>query len=263
MSGWKPPPGLDVPPPRRVAISTVWVGFMVLIFGIFLVPLATILPTELASTSKMSDLRNHGIETVAQVDKEDEYTRKGGTNYVVTYHYRTIAPPGMPDSFSGRAQMSTKEYIDISIGGKIPIIYDSRNPSQSTTETQLNEGGQLTLGLILAMFIVGPVVMTVYSFYKYSREKKLLQWGNAVPAKLIGEEEYSIRGAKFSTATYEFKDGNDTLITGIRTGVPTSDSRRAAMVELRARICLNPTAIYDPQNSARNMLYPPSIAKLL
>jgi hypothetical protein len=268
MSVWTPPPGLDVPAPRRVGMSTTSKGLILLMFALFSLPLALIAPTEISRAHKIAALKDHGVEVAAHIDRQDEQTTRHGTNYIAAYHYSVDQPSGIPgSSFSGEGRTSWLEYVKISVGGKIPVVYDAHNPGQSTTKTQLNEDGGApyeVLIIFLPLFVGIPIAMTGFVYFKSLRERRLLQWGNVVPAKIVGEEEYSAgRGMRLSRLTYEFKDSSGALVTGTQGGVPTNGSDRSAAIELRARFCINSTAIYDPQNSARNMLYPPSASTLL
>lgn len=268
MSRWKPPPGLEVSVPRKVRMSATSTNSILIVVALSSLLAVIFFPTEISRARKLNALKDHGIKVAAQVDREDERTSKYGTNYIAAYHYRVERPYSIPGStFSGEGRMSVREYVDISVGGTIPVIYDVRDPSQSTIETQLTEDGAAPyefFEIFLPLLVGIPIALTCFVYFTSLRERRLLRYGNVVSAKIVGEEEYSAgRGVKLSRLTYEFKDSSGTLVTGMQKGVPLNGSDRPAVIELRARFCVNPTVIYDPRNSARNMLYPPSASTLI
>jgi hypothetical protein len=246
-------------------MRTFWKAFIAFIFALFSLPLALILPSDIALKNKIAALKDHGIEVAAQVDSEDVQTTRYGTTYLATYHYRGSQPSNASGApFSGKGRMSPDEYVKTNIGGKIPIIYDARDPTQSTTKTQLTQGSMpLNPMFFLALFVGIPAAMAGFIYCMYFPEKRLLQRGSVVAARIVSAEDYVQSGGKFSKVTYEFKDSGGTIITGIRKAVPTESDTRARFIKYRARFYDNPTAIFDPQKSTRNMLYPPSIATLL
>ena len=117
--------------------------------------------------------------------------------------------------------------------------------------------GVVVLFVLFAVRIVGNLVRT------YRREKKLLAVGGFSPAQIVGEREVRGRNKTYSNATYSFADASGTMVTGIRKYVPIEGDGDPRWAAVRRRILENPTALYDPENSARNILWPPSYVELM
>ena len=116
------------------------------------------------------------------------------------------------------------------------------------------------IGMLWCLFVIFMPAMMLRS---YARDKYLLRWGTVVPAKIIGEREYrGPHNAKFSAVTYSFTDRDGNTVEGTRKAVARQADIRPGFAEIRARIFANPTVLYDPRNSRRNTLYPPSAAEM-
>ncbi len=111
------------------------------------------------------------------------------------------------------------------------------------------------------------VVMAIYLwlgfrryFSTYYKEKKLLKFGYATAANIISEIEYDdINSRKFMQATsiaYSFADIEGNLIAGKRDRLPRRRTTNEESLNLLAKITNNPTVLYDPKDSSKNMLYP-------
>ena len=111
------------------------------------------------------------------------------------------------------------------------------------------------------------IVMTVYFWMAVSRywstyykEKKLIQFGYATAANIISEIEHAdINSRKFLQATsiaYSFADIEGNLIVGKRDRLPRRSTTNEESLNLLAKITNNPTVLYDPKGSSKNILYP-------
>jgi hypothetical protein len=83
----------------------------------------------------------------------------------------------------------------------------------------------------------------------------VLQWGKAAPAKIIGEHEIDTRSGRVAKVRYSFEDENGITRENTRS-LPVSDDPRPGFKEERERYLNNPTAVFDPRNSKRNVLFP-------
>jgi hypothetical protein len=109
---------------------------------------------------------------------------------------------------------------------------------------------------IVCAIIGGPTLaIGVLFVFRYRREKHVLQWGKAAPAKIIGEDEIETRSGRVAKVRYSFEDDNGVTRENTRS-LPVSDDPRPGFTEERARYLNNPTAVFDPRNSKRNVLYP-------
>ena len=103
----------------------------------------------------------------------------------------------------------------------------------------------------------------IYIFYrKYKYEKYILQYGEIAFASIAREYEYDSRTGMLSEVTYSFMDRSGNVVAGSRKGVPAPYSQRDELNEIRAQILSNPTALYDPKDSSKNILYPPRFVSL-
>jgi hypothetical protein len=92
----------------------------------------------------------------------------------------------------------------------------------------------------------------------YLKEKRLVEWGTAAAAEILGEREVRTRNSRVLTLTYQFHDQNGKLIQGERKYAPVKDTTNSYLTETRSGIFENPTVLYDPHDSNSNILYPPS-----
>ena len=88
-----------------------------------------------------------------------------------------------------------------------------------------------------------------------SRNGNLFQWGAAAPALIIKQEQVGGRRPSM-TATYQFTDAQGGLVTSTQKGLPSEKKLDwPGFREARERVTQNPTALYDPANSDKSMLY--------
>jgi hypothetical protein len=115
---------------------------------------------------------------------------------------------------------------------------------------------------IASAAIGGPILVIggLYGF-SYRREEYVLQWGKAAPAKIIAEHQVKTRSGLIAKVSYSFED--DHGVTRRKTiSLPVSNDPRPGFAEERARYLNNPTAVFDPRNSKRNVLFPGTLLQL-
>jgi len=115
----------------------------------------------------------------------------------------------------------------------------------------------------IACAVIGGPALALGGFFvfRYRREKHVLQWGKAAPAKITGEYEIDTRSGRVAKVSYSFEDDNGVTRENTKS-LPVSDDPRPGFNDERARYLANPTAVFDPSNSKRNVLYPGTLAQL-
>ncbi len=267
MSTWTPPTHLCTPIPRKVGMSETWKGFL-LVPIIFFVPLAMILIFFAAGSRSTTELRKNGSEISAIITKLYVGHHSGRTSFNVYYTYQPKELSRQPDSTaSGQNAISELEYKPLKPGDLIAVIYDPKNPYRSSLRSELYADHSVSILSMpifaLSLLVIIPAVSWILLATTYKREKHLLAFGQPVEAQIVDDTEYTVRNRRYSKLTYSFTDSDGNVIFGKRKGVPTEDDEADKIVGRRARLVANPTAIFDPQKSDRNLLYPPSAAKLL
>jgi len=115
---------------------------------------------------------------------------------------------------------------------------------------------------LILIFLGIPTIANLFIILPYYKEKKLLKYGTVTMAENISEYEHTVRGNQVvSLVTYYFRDNENSIKSGQKDFVPAKS--RADFSEDRRKLFDNPTVIFDSTNSKNNMLYPPSMAKLL
>jgi len=115
----------------------------------------------------------------------------------------------------------------------------------------------------IACAVIGgpPLAISGLYVFRYRREKHVLQWGKGAPARIIGEYEIETRTGRVAKVTYSFEDDNGLTRENTKS-LPVSADPRPGFDDQRARYLNNPTAVFDPRNSKRNVLFPGTLAQL-
>lgn len=90
-----------------------------------------------------------------------------------------------------------------------------------------------------------------YMLWIYFKERKLLMWGHAAAAT-IADRSSSIA----NRATYQFMDACGKTVEGVAYLPSKTQLKRDKVRKYLAKITDIPTALYDPRDSSKNMLYP-------
>lgn len=152
------------------------------------------------------------------------------------------------------------------VGGVVPLVYDPLRPDRvalkSTVDAnRLRKHPPWVPVLVLMILFLGvPLALLIsYIVFIYLRERRLLRGGKLARATIVGESEYVYRSLSRSDATYTFQDHRGAVWTGLSKGSvwrnPDDPRPDPDLIEV-------PTAVYDPRNSARHMLYPGSFWSL-
>ena len=267
MADWVMPAALAQPMPRKVSINGCLGGFFILFAMMAGMILSLILIIAVASSHKMSVLEQRGVEITGNVFSRHIVEGKNNSHaYFVEYRFE---PPELSHQaviFEGdEVQVSAALYYAVRVSGPIDVIYDPERPARSMLLASFNLAkahSAWPMVWIASAIIGGPtlVIGGLYGFY-YRREKHVLQWGKAAPANIIGEYQIKTRSGLIAKVTYSFED--DHGVTRKKTiSLPVSSDPRPGFAEERARYLNNPTAVFDPRDSKRNVLFPGSLLQL-
>jgi hypothetical protein len=217
-------------------------------------------------------LKSRGVDVEGRVERLYITKGKGGSSaYHVNYMYqpREMALSRYPLARRTEA-VSRDDYYSLSVGGALPVIYDPLAPESSflnfhDTIRKNNPSKRVKFFIVitaLLMFFAMGVVLKFFIFPAL-KEKRLLGFGNVAPATIVGEEEYETKRGWRSKVSYCFVDAGGNAVSGMRKGLPSGVASSGADLAERIQILDNPTVLYDPRNSARNILYPPLWAELV
>jgi len=268
MTVWTPPGPLTQPAPRRVKMKASMLAYVA---PFFVIAGVTVLPALLNAereTNDAKDLREHGVEAKATIDGLYTHRQRSRISYHAVYHFADPAHPGDAKYYiSGDDRIEQSLYDTLKANSSVGILYDSRDPEHSAIEAELDRQPALEFQVNDIAFRLGLpalifVGLAVYGFMKFLAEKRLLQRGQPVSATIIGETEVQGRNGRTARVAYSFKDAGGQTIQGKRGGIPTSDAKSEKSIAARACLLDNPTVLYDPGNSAKNMLYPGVFATL-
>jgi len=267
---WSQPSLLTREPPRKVAMTGLWVGMMWLISILFGLPVIVFAAAILGEEHELKTLETRGVDISGTVVRlQPAVTGRGRGDHVplVGYSYEPKELAGKPDRvIHGERGAAPSEYRTLRPGGMIPLVYDPKHPEQAELKSRVEahrlgkETPAFPRGLLL--FAVIPAGILSYMFWNHLQEKRLLRWGKAARATIIGEVGYQARG-KWSRIIFTFQDESGNTVRGEKAGLARGDDPRPDFVQHRQSFLANPTVVYDPRNSARNMLYPGSAAKLV
>jgi hypothetical protein len=165
-----------------------------------------------------------------------------------------------------------ERYTKLRIGDSIPIVYDPLSPSRSdlnfedkihTTDPFANI---FPLDIFpLGLFIIIWIILMFIFFPIYYKQKNLVKRGRVAAATIIDEKEVRSQFGVAATLTYRFTDTDGKIVQGIRQRLPSKTARRSGYrltrfwddrIAVWAAARNNPTVVYDPRNSTKNMLYP-------
>ena len=115
--------------------------------------------------------------------------------------------------------------------------------------------------------ILGWLYAAIVSLYmfsllsRYLRERKLVKWGRAVHDTILSEEEHFVgRGIRTTHLTYQFRTDDGMIVEGVCKGLPSKkEMENEKSHALLTQITDNPTVLYDPNRSSKNMMCPPSL----
>jgi len=116
----------------------------------------------------------------------------------------------------------------------------------------------MQIGLLFIATVIYPLVALGNLLQNTYSVKKLLKRGNVAAAYIIDEKlETGYTGKLFWTISYMFVDANGVAIKDEQHGSTSAFNKTAEDHKKQfAKITNNPTAMYDPVDSSKHMLYP-------
>jgi hypothetical protein len=257
---WMPPPPLSPETPRRVeANPKAGIYGFSLVYGVLFV----FLITDLDHFRTIRSLQESGLQVTGHV--VGKYMTKPGRHppYHVVYEYvpRTSSN-GAQGVLTAENAVSGEDYQRLRIGQGVPVVYDTTDPKSVALnfkgEVYQEDPLDIAKGDMAFMAIYAPIylVALIFLLRAYFREKRLLRFGIAAPAEITEEIESGMNENSRSRLIYRFEDGSGNWVEGIKNAVPGKYDGRPASVSYRMCLLDNPTVLYDPRDSARNLLYP-------
>jgi hypothetical protein len=214
--------------------------------------------------TKMLETRGIDISgTVAALQPRHRVWR-GFRGPYVDYIYQPKELIGKPNR-TARAEstISEQEYGALRIGATVLLVYDPLHPDHAQLKNfveahRLRKGRPYWVsGLVLVTLFPGLMLSLIMPFMlaPYFGEKRLLKWGKAAKATIVGEFEFPSGDGKKLALTYRFDDDCGVAVKGQATIYlgPADDPHPNPMTM---------TVVYDPRGSERNMLYPGSTVRI-
>jgi hypothetical protein len=197
-----------------------------------------------------------GVRAVAQISELKKFTGRSG-NYRVQY---VFTPAGQSVRKTATVYVERQLFARLRVGEAVPIVYLPQPPFLSDLNIDNVVFSRnllpfdLTTSLMLLVLVCIPLWRLTSATIAYRREKHLLQQGKAVPAKIIdARREPAGRGLKQVVLSYEFIDDAGKTVEGTSRSLMRKESRET----------FGPTAVFDPGDSSRHVLYPGNYAVVL
>lgn len=267
MTSWSLPRELDQPFPRAVgrAASVTW-DLVGLVFSLVFFT-AIIMGGAYLFGLRLEVLKTRGVLTEGRVVGLYIGHGRFGPLYTVDYAFASRPSPQARAALNRAAQtVSERDYRLLHPGEAVPVIYDPADPDWAKLDLHDSVRKSDPFADLPAIFVLELVAIGLgfargprFGFYGvlagYIREKRLLRWGRAAPAEIV--EKRDVRFPWPGTAlVYRFTDADGKVVDGVCNGLPSRVFKIAGAGARLASMTANPTVIYDPRNSARNMLYP-------
>ena len=253
MANWTLPAELDQPLPRIAKHRSVFTLLIVSQAFSFVFFIAIIAATMGPLLYKTQMLKERGVIAAGVIT--NLYTSsgsKGRTNYNVTYAYPLVPRT----AFMATDQTDRLRFSQLHVGDDVPIAYDPVYPPRSGLNfdnivfTRDNIFLAAFVGIMPLFMLLVPCIFIV----SYRRQRRLLQWGKAAAATIVSDTEYNAgKQGRKAAVTYSFTDESGRVVQGKRTGLAVKKSRTGDMYQ---EMFGDPTVLYDPDDSSKNMLYP-------
>lgn len=250
-------------------MKLVWKGMILLVFALFGLPLLAIFAASWSHLRDFHALKDHGVEVTGQVERLYSTSRRhGGSDGHVVYRYSRSTKSGVGSSTTSVDGFASPAiYRSLSEGQPAPVRYDPRNPDRVMLSAELYsqsvEENPFRTQPALLLLVIIPAGIIAVTYGLYLKEKRLLSRGISAAAQIIGEHETQKRGVRYSTVRYSFADAKGGTVQGSGGSVPTEDDSRPRFNSYRDSLLKNPTVLYDPNDSSKNMLYPGAFARLV
>jgi len=253
MNIWTPPRELTQSVPRSIRIR----GRLLMLFGLItaLLPgIAVLLIVSiLYGDREMMIMKERGIATEGTVIN----LNSPGPGHGHHIEYRFMGSHANNDGsrmsreaiYQRRDGVDWHHYMHLTVGSKVPVIYDPSNPNTSALNFEDSvrtsdpfENMKFLYVLMLCVFGIPYTVIMTVCLIPICKQIRLIKWGRAAEATIIEKKEVQGR-ARTITVTYRFRDADGKIVQGVRKLLPTDADLN------------NATVVYDPRNSAKNMLY--------
>jgi hypothetical protein len=271
MADWVMPAALAQPMPRKVSMNG-WSGVAVILIAILVgVTVSLMLAVTAVRSHKISVLEQRGVETTGHVSGVRITYGRNSRSYIVDYNFEPVELSHQAVTFEGGESEVSADvynadlYFAVRDGRPVAVIYDPDMPDRSMLMAEFNVAKAHNIWLLVGpacAVIGGPTLAFSLLFaIRYRREKYVLQWGNAAPAKIIGEDKTATRSGWVAVVRYRFEDDKGVARENT-TSLPVRNDPRPDFTDERARYLGNPTAVFDPRNSERNVLFPGTLLQL-
>jgi len=267
MTEWNLPPELAQQLPRAAGPTTSTKVSLILtpLFPLFYVFL--IFSICISHDHELDILKQRGIPTQAMITALNEYHGKN-SSWAATYSFEAAA---VPTKYLIHEAISWQEFRSLGVGASIPILYDPEDPHiaginfNDRIHTQNPYQDMIRLiSFMMAFLIPFSFLLTLFVYYRYRKEKYLLQWGHAVQANIISEKEIRSGKVRCTEITYKFMDAKGVEIQSKRNDLPIKgDIRSEKTRKFFDAVVTNPTVLFDEKNSSKNILYPSRLAVCL
>jgi len=218
---------------------------------------------EYSPIRTLETLKSRGVATEGTIVGLRTVKPRRSVVYKLDYQFEAkIGSSAQSATYQGTDDTSFDILQRSKIGGSVPIVYDPQDPKTSieNIEDKLHHRYIFRVFVIMLLFSLGfwffvRAVMWMPVDRRFYRERYLLRWGRAAPATIVHKSEYLLRNGltRAADVTYRFTDAEGKVVEGLRRRVLTGE---AGMSGNALKVWLSPTALFDPRNSAKNMLYP-------
>jgi hypothetical protein len=262
MNSWTPPAELGTTLPRRAKMAMGYIIGFTIILGLSIPVMILLFAVYFSQFENIKHLQERGVKITGEVIDKRITPVKHGKVYHIDYQFNVQGDSNHDQSGSG--MVSDVIYGLIKIGYRVPVVYDPMRPDRSVLNIDNSldhiDSFDTFRALFILVFIVTipAAIAMILLWFSYRKEKRLVEWGTVASAEVLGEREVRSRNGRVSTLTYQFRDHSGNLIQSERKYVPTKDATDTYSTEERRCIFENLTVLYDPYDSASNILYPPS-----
>ena len=264
-TSWRPPATLGNGSPRQVAMSR---NYQWCLVGLITVPMfmtTFFLVFGGLDVHRNLMLRDRGVAVTGRITDLSITTSKSNHSYNVGYEF-TLGRYTYPHRRG--TTVSAADYAGLRMGQAVPVVCDPVDPRWAMLNLHdgVHREDPWNFFETIATIVLGTAVLfsliVLLLIWGYRRERRLVEWGAVAPATLLGEQEYSTKNGRFARVTYRFTDLQGRAIEGKRFNVPVKGDRHSKSIALRARLFENPTALFDPHDSRKHLLYPPTSVAL-
>jgi len=187
-----------------------------------------------------------------------------GVRYKHRIDYEFV-PPGALEPVRGSDWVNPAEYHRLDSDGPVDVVFDPADPSKSEveyTERTAFRSSRLQFErarIVAPLFAALGCAMAFAIAYAPFRQRQLLRWGVPARARIVTAEKRRMGGrGGGALLTYRFVGAQGVEIQGrsyqprkFLDGPTSADPAVAALWR-------EPTAVFDAENSSRNMLYSPN-----